>query len=152
MASNDNRPIVRCRCDEDPECNLCGGAGLRASLRRRRAPIDRSNWSYADRSRDSSLWARYGITLDDFNRMFDAQGRRCACCGTDEPGSRKRDWCVDHNHTSLDNGGPRTVVRHGECVVRGVVCFRCNIQIGVIEHANWPQLFRYLGLPAKKSA
>ena len=74
-----------------------------------------------DRSRRSSkLKDKYGITLDDYDRMFAAQNGVCAVCN--KPESRTYSGvpmrlCVDHNHTT------------GE--VRDLLCTKCNFAIGL---------------------
>jgi hypothetical protein len=92
---------------------------------------DRSNWkkkkyvypleqrrkwasSSPEQRRESRLKATYGITLDDFERMREAQGGRCAICGT----SPDR-LVVDHCHES------------GK--VRGLLCAHCNISLGFMR-------------------
>lgn len=55
----------------------------------------------------------YGITVEDYDRMFDEQGGVCAICGN----GTKRRLAVDHNH---ETG-----------VVRGLLCPRCN------QHLEW---------------
>jgi hypothetical protein len=61
------------------------------------------NWKRAD-----AYMKRYGITVDDYNRMFAAQDRRCAAC---RKASEKR-LAVDHCH------------RTGK--VRWLLCNGCN--------------------------
>jgi hypothetical protein len=57
----------------------------------------------------------YGITLDDYETMFDKQGRVCAICQRPRlPNERRFD--VDHNH---DTGK-----------VRGILCGACNTGLG----------------------
>lgn len=57
---------------------------------------------------------KYGITTEDFDRLFDSQGQRCAICKTADPGTRT--WCVDHDHITNQ--------------VRGILCYNCNILLG----------------------
>jgi hypothetical protein len=64
--------------------------------------------------RKSHLKRTYGITLDDYERMFEAQGGVCAICGEVRP--EERTLHVDHDHLT------------GE--IRGLLCFRCNNAIG----------------------
>ncbi len=52
---------------------------------------------------------------DDFNRLFAAQGCKCAICSTTEPGS-KNGWNIDHCHKS------------GQ--VRFILCAHCNRGLG----------------------
>ena len=57
------------------------------------------------------LKAKYGITLADYNAMYERQGRRCAICG--EAAGK---LVVDHNHQT------------GK--VRELLCHLCNAMIG----------------------
>ena len=61
---------------------------------------------------------KYGITLEDYDRMFDEQGGSCAVCGTEDPG-RKGRFHVDHNHST------------GK--VRGLLCMGCNTGLGALK-------------------
>src|SRR5690606_32802259 len=63
-------------------------------------------------------WLRraYGITPEQVDAMFAAQGGRCAICDGDDPG---RSWSVDHDHvTGAVRGvaGPwTTTTSPGQC-------------------------------------
>lgn len=59
----------------------------------------------------------YGITVEDYNRMLERQGNRCAICGT-LSGERKgiHCLCVDHDHNTNK--------------VRGLLCHDCNRALG----------------------
>ena len=63
------------------------------------------------RIRNMDLKAKYGITLDDYNAMYERQGGRCAICGAAEG-----KLVVDHNHKT------------GK--VRELLCHLCNAMIG----------------------
>ena len=97
--------------DRDPnqrhhECKECAKKRIKAT----RDP---------ERARDLHYRRVYGITLADFNRMVLAQGSKCACCGTDKPGGKHNQWCVDHDHVTG--------------VVRELLCKDCNIVLGLVE-------------------
>lgn len=64
---------------------------------------------------------KYGLTLDDYNRMFAEQGGACAVCKTKEPKGRgvTRRFAVDHCHTT------------GK--VRGLLCHHCNAALGMVN-------------------
>jgi hypothetical protein len=67
--------------------------------------------------RKRALKSKYGITLDDYARMFAAQNGRCAICNT--PPERGTNLHVDHDHKT------------GR--VRGLLCSRCNLNLGRVE-------------------
>lgn len=65
-------------------------------------------------NRNYNLRQHYGITLAQWEEMFDAQGRSCKICKTTTP--KGRGWQTDHNHST------------GR--IRGVLCHHCNALIG----------------------
>jgi hypothetical protein len=78
----------------------------------RREYRQRPERKFADR--EGYLKRKYGITIADYDRMFDEQGRVCAICGKPRP--EERTLHVDHEHTTG--------------VIRGLLCFRCNNALG----------------------
>lgn len=66
--------------------------------------------------RKGFLRSRWGLSLEDYTSMFEAQGGRCAICG-DPPG--RMALAVDHNH---DTGQ-----------IRGLLCSACNTGIGGLK-------------------
>lgn len=82
----------------------------------------RSAKKYRDSHEDIRLKhrvARYGLTLEQYRAMVEAQEGRCAICGEPEGATYRgkvRRLCVDHNHET------------GE--VRGLLCVQCNFAIG----------------------
>lgn len=76
----------------------------------------RRHYSY-EKSRDYSLRSRYGMTLIQFNAMFEAQGRKCALCRSDK--SDGKNFVVDHSHKT------------GK--VRGILCSYCNRALGMLK-------------------
>jgi hypothetical protein len=64
--------------------------------------------------REGHLKRKYGITLDDYERMLEAQGGVCFICKKPRP--EDRTLHVDHDHAT------------GE--IRGLLCFRCNNALG----------------------
>lgn len=59
---------------------------------------------------------RYGLTKESYEALAAAQENRCAICGTDKPGTRRKLWCVDHDHVSG--------------AIRGLLCQQCNAGLG----------------------
>jgi len=83
-----------------------------------RAAKSKEQW--ADGSiRDSVYKRKFGITLADYDAMYEAQDGKCAICETTElsgHGAKHGRFSVDHDHAT------------GE--VRGLLCHHCNIGLG----------------------
>jgi hypothetical protein len=60
-------------------------------------------------------FSKYGITIEDYNRMVENQNGVCAICGN----SSKRMLDVDHDHLTNRN--------------RGLLCGNCNKGIGLFK-------------------
>lgn len=71
-------------------------------------------YSHLDQEKNKRLKNRYGITLMQYNKMFEDQSGRCAIC-VDEV----KKLYVDHNHWT------------GK--VRGLLCMNCNCLVGQYE-------------------
>jgi hypothetical protein len=69
--------------------------------------------SKTDNELNARYLKRYGLTLDDYTRMFEQQHGQCAICGVKVQGER---MCVDHDHST------------GR--VRGLLCRLCNKSLG----------------------
>lgn len=67
------------------------------------------------RIQDYRLRGKYGIGIEDRDRMFDLQGKCCAVCRSDDPGTYGR-WNIDHCHATGN--------------VRGILCQACNLALG----------------------
>lgn len=69
-----------------------------------------------------SVLSKYGITPEEYERLFLAQGGVCAVCFEKETAKRNgvvRRLAVDHDHTT------------GK--VRGLLCSWCNLAIGYLR-------------------
>ena len=75
---------------------------VRARMRKRRQQS-----KFKMQIRKGNLRRHYGITPEEYDRLFDTQGGKCAICG-----ELPRRLVVDHNHET------------GK--VRGLLCFKCN--------------------------
>jgi hypothetical protein len=89
-------------------------------------------------NRRSHLKRKYGISLEDYEVMLDAQGGVCKICG--EPRPEERTLHVDHDH---ETGA-----------IRGLLCFRCNNAIGDLrdDHDLARKLADYLDQDDKLAA
>ena len=77
---------------------------------------------YAQRRRNN-LKINYGLTLDQYDQMFETQGGVCAICGGTDPSGMR--LAVDHNHDTRK--------------VRGLLCSSCNTALGCLKES--PELF-----------
>lgn len=67
------------------------------------------------------LRTNYGLTLEDYNALMDAQKGRCPVCAEELSSTRP---AVDHDHRCCP--GSKSC---GICV-RGILCTRCNLLLG----------------------
>lgn len=75
--------------------------------------------------RNRIVAARYGITLEHYERLSQEQGDVCAICGgTNDSG---RSLAVDHDHGCCA-GSPAC----GKCA-RGLLCSNCNMALGLFK-------------------
>lgn len=72
------------------------------------------------------LLRKYGLTVNEFDELFESQGRACAICRRTAPGGRN--WNIDHDHNCCP--GPGSC---GKCVA-GILCALCNPGLGLFNH------------------
>lgn len=70
------------------------------------------------RQRRYTLKYGWGLTLAAYEAMLERQGRCCAACRTDTPGG-KGAFIIDHDHVTG--------------AVRGLLCNRCNLALGLLK-------------------
>jgi hypothetical protein len=76
----------------------------------------------------------YGLTAEAYAALLDSQGGKCAICAL--PPREGKTLHVDHDHTSG--------------AVRGLLCARCNVKIGVYESPGFlDAAAAYLRNPAR---
>lgn len=78
--------------------------------------------------RKSKLLCRFGLTLEDYDRMLVAQMGVCAICGQPENSSQRKNLSVDHCHKT------------GK--IRGLLCGACNLAVGNVKES--PEIGRKL--------
>ncbi len=99
------------------------GEAIRAKNRERNRTLT------PETRRRHMLSHRYGITMQEFDAMVEAQEGACAICG-DVP--TKGVLTVDHDH---DTG-----------VIRGLLCRRCNSWLSLFENERmYAAALAYLG-------
>lgn len=112
------------RTDHKRECSICGDTANR--IVKADPDICRSCWAKQRRDtpegKNQYLQKKYGITLDKAQEILDKQNRGCAVCQSPIDlfkGLWLGGGVVDHDHKSG--------------AVRGILCNRCNIAIGMLE-------------------
>lgn len=71
---------------------------------------------FPDKSTDSTIKYKYGITLNQYKEKLHEQGYACSICQTKSPGGNKESFFIDHDHETNK--------------VRGLLCRSCNLMIG----------------------
>jgi hypothetical protein len=76
-------------------------------------------------NRKANLKAKFGMSLDDYDRMLADQGGGCAVCGTTDPGGRWGTFFpIDHDRACCPGNNSC-----GKCI-RGLTCSPCNVGLG----------------------
>lgn len=99
-------------------CKTCMKSDASMSYSDRKEEVAaRNKENYCSRkAKDKALRNNYGITLRQWEDIFDSQGCKCAICGSTEPNHASGQFVVDHCH------------EFGQ--VRGILCGHCNIMLG----------------------
>lgn len=71
---------------------------------------------YYYKHESSRMRRKYGITLEQYNKLLDQQNGKCAICGG---GNGKHKLVIDHDHAT------------GK--IRGLLCKKCNTAIGMMN-------------------
>jgi hypothetical protein len=101
------------RCHDCGELHKRNTKAMSAERKSRDCPEFRPHNYVGGDPENSRLLRTYGITLEDYDRMYEEQGGGCAICGGQPERSR---FCVDHDHKTNE--------------ARGLLCEKCNWGIG----------------------
>jgi hypothetical protein len=86
----------------------------------------KSSAAWREKNPDSDvnkhLMRKYGISLEQYNNMFQIQNGLCGICGKKES-TRRRKKTEGNERLAVDHC-------HETGVVRGLLCFKCNTAIG----------------------
>ena len=105
------------------QCKHCHGQG---GVNYKRSNSE-ARKRYASKTREWRIFKEFGITVDEYNCMHDAQKGRCKLCGQPESSPGNSLWgntgprrlAVDHNHITN--------------VIRGLLCSNCNRALGLFR-------------------
>ena len=67
-----------------------------------------------DKVRNTNLMWKYGITLEEWKKLFRMQDNKCAICKSSS--TNGKNWHTDHDHKTNK--------------VRGILCNLCNLGLG----------------------
>lgn len=73
-------------------------------------------WKSPEKHRNVRLKIEYGITLDDYNKLYESQNGKCAICSEEKSDNGKDGLVVDHCHKKGN--------------IRGLLCASCNNGLG----------------------
>ena len=116
-----NRAYQKARRDSaTPEQIQAKSAYMRAYHREHRGRFKelRSRPEALERARiikRKSRLRKYGLSVEEADKIFAAQGNSCGICKSATTGN-SRDWHVDHDHATG--------------IVRGILCSGCNTGLG----------------------
>ena len=75
-------------------------------------------WGQTERGklsiRNHNLKQSYGMSVPEWDAMFEGQGRKCDMCGATKP--RGGQWVIDHDHDTKK--------------IRAIICTLCNTMLG----------------------
>jgi hypothetical protein len=98
----------------------------RYSNHRIKTKLLKSSATWREKNPDSDankqLRRKYGITLEQYNNLFQLQNGLCGICGKSES-TRRRKKTQGNERLAVDHC-------HETGVVRGLLCFKCNTAIG----------------------
>lgn len=89
------------------------------------------NPGWEQRERETAWMRLYGLEPEKFYRLKEKQEGRCAIC--DETPAPARELDVDHDHTTNR--------------VRGLLCRRCNLLLGLVDRVSIERVIGYLAHP-----
>ena len=69
---------------------------------------------------------RYNFTVQQWEAMFEGQGRCCAICKSPDP-RNTNGWQLDHDHACCPGK-----TSCGKCI-RGILCQGCNTALGAVR-------------------
>lgn len=96
-----------------PDCRQCHQVKKRAY---NKAYVERDRKRYSRMHRINNMKRTYGLTVEQYNAIAKAQNYECKICGVEAWTQRHGKLHIDHCHSTK--------------VVRGLLCYSCNVGIG----------------------
>ena len=105
-----------------PYCKNCRSIERKLFHKNNKEKENKRNREYEKRTKkarkNAKLKYRYGITLEQYNKMLDKQQHKCYICKEDAKNLSKK-LAVDHCHNTKK--------------VRGLLCSNCNTALGMFK-------------------
>lgn len=112
-------------------CKTCQKVYSKGYYRRPKVKKQRKQWREKRKKTHPKLWAKqklkhllkmeYGLSLEQYDEIFEQQNGVCAICGGINSDGRR--LFVDHNHKTNK--------------VRGLLCINCNRKLGIVEDTGF---------------
>lgn len=106
-------------------CTACGNWLPEDAFYVRAASADGLSPACKRCARSCQLQRDFGLTLNEYEEILEAQNGGCAVCGRSEE-ENGRMLAVDHDHTCCPDR-----MTCGKCR-RGLLCIRCNLHLGAV--------------------
>jgi len=105
-------------------CRECESNANKARYtpKERKPKVVKSKEEVALAAKRRMLKHRYGVTLEEYNSMYEFQDKKCAICEDEYELGGSKGLFVDHCHTTGD--------------VRGLLCNGCNSAIGKLRESK----------------
>ena len=81
------------------------------------------------KKRDYVLRKTYGLSTEEYNKIFEKQNGKCAICNKHQS-ELSRPLNVDHCHNTNK--------------IRDLLCDRCNLTVGYVENCNIDVILKYI--------
>lgn len=108
------------------QCKRCHGQGT-VEYKRNNADARRR---YADNSRKWRILKEFGISIEEYDRMYEAQGGCCKLCEQPETSHVYNRWAgavsTEPRRLAIDHD-------HHTNVIRGLLCSNCNRALGLLR-------------------
>lgn len=103
-------------------CGSCKALRPIREFGKNKSQLDGLDTRCKDCSRRNQLKSKFNITPEDYDRMLEDQGGRCAIC--------KRHWSTLNRRLGIDHN-------HETGQIRGLLCAGCNTRLGGSEGERW---------------
>ncbi len=120
-------------CRNGHDTDILGRASLNRCVACLKANTKRFRKNNPDKfkfwQRRNSLKKLYGIDINEYNRIFQIQGGRCAICKKHQS-QLSKNLAIDHCHKTSS--------------IRGLLCQKCNLDLGIYEKLDKKCIEDYL--------